>query len=310
MANLSLNRFTEGFRKIKIYRKFTLAIAASLIFLLFLLFILHGCISSELPDDAEFTAVHLTDLHLASDSNVTETPWTNKIIIGGYKLHKPCTGRAFQLLAKAVTLINDKIKPDIVVVTGDLTNNGDDTEALKTGLELLSLLKCPVIIAKGDHDVAKKAESKNVFESLFGPLDGFTILKGYSLFYIPHESNPETLKRLEKGISETQNSKAIRFLCMHRMLYASWGMKTLSKKYASTLLAPDNEMIMDILKKSSGQWIVLCGHSHTNYENTEGNITELCTASLAEYPHELRIVKIKAEKLYTKIINIDEPEPK
>ena len=274
----------------------------SLFTLAFLLFF-NGCASGYLPEDAELTVVHLTDLHLSTTGKVTETPWTHKIAIGGYKLHTPCTGKSFELLERAVASINEKIKPDIVVITGDIVDRGDDVEALKKGHEILGKLKCPLLIAKGDHDVASKPENKPVFESVFGKLSGSESAKGHSFIYIPFESNEETFKELEKNISASGNG--INFLCMHRMLWASWGMNELSKKYCSTLLSPDSDKIVELLGKSASQWVVLCGHSHTNYKDTSGNVTELCTSSLAEYPHELRIVKVKDGKVSTSIVTLD-----
>jgi len=277
-------------------------ICTSLFILAFLLFF-NGCASGHLPEDSELTVVHLADLHLSTIGKVTETPWTHKIEIGGYKLHKTCTGKSFELFERAVASINEKIKPDLVVITGDLVDRGDDVEALKKGHETLGKLKCPLLISKGDHDVASKPENKPSFESVFGKLSGSKSAKGHSFIYIPFESNEETFKELEKNISASGNG--INFLCMHRMLWASWGMNELSKKYCSTLLSPDSDKIIKLLGNSPGHWVVLCGHSHTNYKDTSGNITELCTSSLAEYPHELRIVKVKDGKVSTNVVALD-----
>ena len=86
--------------------------------------------------------------------------------------------KSFELFEKAVTVINEKIKPDAVVITEDILNTGDDIDALSKGTGLVRKLKSPVIIAKGDHDVAKNAENKNAFESAFGPLKGMATVKG------------------------------------------------------------------------------------------------------------------------------------
>jgi predicted MPP superfamily phosphohydrolase len=291
----------------------SLKVALCLTGVFILLALLGGCLwfqtrndSRYLPKNADLTVAHLTDLHLSSKGNLKETPWTHKIVINGYKLHKPCTGKSFELLEKAITVINEKIKPDIVVITGDILNRGDDTEALKKGHEVLAKLKCPVIIAKGDHDIASKPKNKSAFESVFGELDGVLSVKDFPFFYIPYESDDGTFERLKKAIDDSSPKSEIKFLCMHRMLYASWLMNKLSKKYCPTLLSPKRKMIIDMLEKSSGKWIVLCGHSHTNHEETVNNITELCTSSLAEYPHEFRIIKVKDGKIYTRIVKLDE----
>jgi len=264
--------------------------------------LLEGCFSSRLPQNAELTVVHLTDLHLSTRGRVTDTPWTHKIAIGGYKLHKPCTGKSFDLLEKAVAVVNGKIKPDVVVITGDIVDRGDDGEALKKGAEIIRKLNCPVVIAQGDHD-----KVGDRWESVFGNRDGLSEVKGFSFFHIPFESDAGTFKRLEERINGAQGKNRTKFLCMHRMLYASWLMNALSKRFygRTALLSPDHETIVNVLGKTADRWIVLCGHSHTTHEETHGNITEFCTSSLAEYPHELRILKVKGGKIRTAVVCLD-----
>ena len=266
-------------------------------------FSLHeGCFSSRLPQNAELTVVHLSDLHLSTRGRITDTPWTHKIVVGGYKLHKPCTGKSFELLEKAVAVVNGEIRPDAVVITGDIVDCGNDGEALKKGAEIIRRLNCPVIIAQGDHD-----KVGDRWEAVFGNRDGLSEVKGFSFFHIPFESDAGTFKRLEDGINGAQGHNRTKFLCMHRMLYTSWLMNALSKRFygRTALLSPDREAIINMLGKTAGRWIVLCGHSHTNHEGTHGNITEFCTSSLAEYPHELRILKVKGGKVWTSVMCVD-----
>lgn len=268
---------------------------------------LHGCVSRRLPKEADLTVVHLTDLHLSSRGGVTDTPWTHKMVIDGYKLHRTCTGKAFDLLEKAVAVINGKIKPDVVVITGDVIDHGDDVEALEKAAAIIRRLNCPVIIAKGDHDVAGTAENRERWNAIWGKLDGASEVKGFDFFYLPFEADRGTFKRLADGITGAPGKPALKFLCLHRMLYSSWLMDAFSKRtYGSMLLSPDRETILDLLGKTAGRWLVLCGHSHTNYEKTRGNITEFCTSSLAEYPHELRILKVKGGDVWTAVVSLDE----
>ncbi len=266
-------------------------------------FSLHeGCFSSRLPQNAELTVVHLSDLHLSTRGRVMDTPWTHKIVVGGYKLHKPCTGKSFDLLEKAVAVVNGEIRPDAVIITGDIVDCGNDGEALKKGAEIIRKLNCPVVIAQGDHD-----KVGDRWEAVFGKRDGRTEMKGFSFFHIPFESDAGTFKRLEDGINGAQGHNRTKFLCMHRMLYTSWLMNALSKRFygRTALLSPDREAIINMLGKTAGRWIVLCGHSHTNHEGTHGNITDFCTSSLAEYPHELRILKVKGGKVWTSVMCVD-----
>jgi hypothetical protein len=132
-------------------------------------------------------------------------------------------------------------------------------------------------------------------------------VEGVDFFYIPFESDGGTFKRLADSIGGAQGKNQPKFLCLHRMLYASWLMQAFSKRtYGSMLLSPDRDTILEVLGKSSDRWLVLCGHSHTNYETTRGNITEFCTSSLAEYPHELRILNVKGGDVRTAVVRLDE----
>lgn len=279
--------------------------AAILLLLLLCGIALALCLRSEEPPaDPELTIVHLTDLHLSSNGKVTDTPWKYKIEVMGYKLHWKCTGLSYDLLERAVTLINEKIKPDAVVVTGDIIDTGDDMDALRKCREILSKLKCPLIMAKGDHDIARKAPNKTVFTTEFGALSGVAMVKGRPFAYMPYETDAASFETLEKAAA-TPSPDGLRFVCLHRMLWASWGMSKLSKIYCPTLISPDVDRIMETLRKSSGRWIALCGHSHTNYESADGDVTELCTSSLCEYPHELRVVWVKGGKALSKVVTLD-----
>jgi len=248
--------------------------------------------------------VHLTDLHLDTNGKVSDTDWAHKLEIGGYKLHKPCTGKSFELLEKAVENINSKVKPDVVVITGDVINHKDDIAAMKKGRDILDRLNCPYIIARGDHEFPRKPGQEGLFESVFGKLDGIRSVKGFDFIYMPYEQDKKNIERLK--VFAGKKGSPFTFLCLHRMLFTSWGMNGLGKIYCRTLVAPDSEEILELLEENTGTWVVLCGHSHTNYEGSEGNVTELCTASLAEYPHEMRIIKVKDGELFTEVVEINE----
>jgi len=251
--------------------------------------------------EADLTIVHLTDLHLSTKAggNVA-TPWTHKIIIGGYKLHRKCLGRTASLLEQAVQAINTRIRPDVVVITGDIVDRGPDEAAFRKAQELIRQIKCPVIVVEGDHDIAGK---QHPFADYFGERDGARTVKGHDFFFIGFAPDRETLAKLESRLAGS-GSGDLRILCLHRMLRASYLMKKLSKKYCSTILSPSKDAILAMLKGSDGKFLVLCGHSHTNYRGKDGNVLHLCTSSLAEYPHELRIVKITDGKVATKVLRL------
>lgn len=268
--------------------------------------LLSSCALIAPPDriinrQADLTIVHLTDLHLSTKANGSvDTPWTHKIIVGGYKLHHKCLGRTASLLEQAVQTVNTRIRPDVVVITGDIVDRGSDEAAFRKAQELIRQMQCPVIVVEGDHDILGK---RHPFERYFGERDGVRTMKGYDFFFIPFAPDRETLARLESRMTGSKSGN-LRILCMHRMLRASPLMKKLSQKYCSTILSPSKDVILAMLKDSNARSLVLCGHSHTNYREQDGNVLHLCTSSLAEYPHELRIVKITDGKVATKVLRL------
>ena len=107
----------------------------------------------------EFLIVHLTDLHLSTRAKIEKsTPITHKIIISDYKLHRVNLYQSINLFTKAIQLINNAIQPDILVISGDLVNNREDTKAYEFIYEELKKLKCPYFIVLGDHDVSSTGD--------------------------------------------------------------------------------------------------------------------------------------------------------
>jgi len=256
---------------------------------------------SIIERQADLTIVHLTDIHLSTvTGGDVRTPWTHRIVIGGYKLHHKTLGRTVSLLEQAVEAINIKIRPDVVVITGDTVDRGSDEAAFEKARELIQQIQCPVIVVEGDHDIVGR---RHPFERYFGERDGVRTVKGHDFFFIPFNPTDGMLARLESRMDRSAPG-TLKVLCMHRMLRASPLMKKLSKKYCSTILSPAADAILATLKSRDGEFLVLCGHSHTNYREKDGNALHVCTSSLAEYPHELRIVKITDGKVATKVLRL------
>lgn len=254
---------------------------------------------------ADLTIVHLTDLHLSTraDGAVT-TPWTHRIAIGGYKLHRKCLGKSIALFEQAIELINSTIRPDVVVITGDIVDRGSDRAAFEQASALVRRLQCPVVVVEGDHDPCGK---EHPFTQYFGDRDGVKTVNGYDLLFLPYNAPDAALDRLQKGL-DRENAAGLRILCLHRMLRTSLLMDLLRRKYGVILLSPRKDELLPMLEQSGGPVLVLCGHSHTNYTERDGNITHVCTSSLAEYPHEMRIVKIRGAKIRTRTIRLSDLE--
>jgi len=253
--------------------------------------------------NADLVVVHLTDLHLSTRPNgATDTPWTHKIIIGGYKLHRKCLGRSVELFEEAVRLVNEKVHPDLVVITGDIVDQAKDINAWKAAARIIREIRAPVLVVQGDHDAPAGPET---FEKYCGPLYRTAVIKGVPFFVLPFNADEATLNRFEHDCAGTTSASGLKVLCIHRMLKASWLMRKLSKAfYCPTLLSPHRARLLRTLRNSQDNVLVLCGHSHTNYVSRDGNILHVCTSSLAEYPHEMRVLRITGRRVESRVLRL------
>ena len=211
----------------------------------------------HLPEGDGLTIVHLTDLHLDTQGKVMHTPWTHKIAVGGYRLHRPCTGRAFEYLEQAVSQIRNTIKPDVVVITGDVVNRGDDIEALKRGVSILSRLQCPVVVTQGDHDISRRKENSTVWNDVCGATHGCTLVNNTRFFFLPFAKDEVVFADILQAIRTVSDRDEVHFFCLHRMLWAPRLMDALARRYhGCSVLDPDREKIVEAMDASGARWVV------------------------------------------------------
>ena len=83
-------------------------------------------------------------------------------------------------LERAIALVNS-LKPDIALVTGDMTHRAGDVA--KDWPRLLELFKMPVAVAPGNHDLGNRVEKENLarYRSVFGADRKAFDLKGWRI---------------------------------------------------------------------------------------------------------------------------------
>lgn len=227
-------------------------------------------------------------------------PFTYKIRLFGYKFHRLDLYNSKKFLNKAVDLINNKIKPGLVIITGDIADDKTDTEAYRWAFNELQKLNVPYVVVLGDHDVDKDG-TKNKEQSWFkpGPFSG--IFQGYKIIGLPPFPGDKDIDWLKSELDRSKEREVI--VCHHRMLKAPFLMKVFSK-LSCPVRAPGAKEILQLFSKYDNIRLVLTGHSHTNYVSNKKNTKYITTSSLAEYPFELRLIRIDDKNITTKVYSI------
>ena len=263
------------------------------------LYIFASSVSAK--DQPQFTIVHLTDIHYTSTPPKTSSlSWKYHIHILGYKLHKKNLAECSRILRNTIQYINEKIKPDLVVITGDIVNRGDDKEGMRQAKDMFDKLNCPYYPVIGDHDLNKGPDRKRNYKEVFGEINYSLDYKGWHLIMLGVYPDDNALTWLKNELDENIDKPAI--LCMHRMLVASWLMKKLSRRYyCPEIISPVADQIIDILNNHGRVKAVLSGHSHTNYQVKKNKISYISTPSLMEPPYQFKVIKVYQDRISTSL---------
>ena len=166
------------------------------------------------------------------------------------------------LLTRAIDEINE-LKPDIVIITGDLTGNGYRRE-YDTFKNYISPIKCKnLIIQPGNHD------SRNVgyihFEDIFG--DRFTSFNFKDLAIVAADSSEPDLDNGQIGREyykwikkEFKKCKAddFKIFALHHHLVS------IPRTGRERNIVNDAGDVLEVLVESEVD-LILCGHKHVPY---------------------------------------------
>lgn len=296
--------------------------------LLFFIFSFSSCKNETV------TIVHTSDLHYLSPSLIENEEFLLRTMENGdgkNLLHSSLIADSF---------ISDmlSLKPDVVVLTGDLTLNGEieSNEELKEKLKKLKDEGITVLVISGNHDVNQKAyrytdssveEIKSLtsqeFENLWWDYGyGDAIEKDdWSNSYI-YEVSPKlwllcidsntgikgtirgvTLSWIEEKLKEA-NDKGIEVISFtHQNLFVhnpnyTWGYQL------------DNANKLIELYKKYNVKLNLSGHLHIQSIKEEDNITDIAVSSLINTPNQYGIVKVNGDKFSYKTKEISDKELK
>ena len=129
----------------------------------------------------------ITDLHYAKEKNLACPDRAGE--------------KAAQLLSEAAIRLNKEIKPDILLVGGDLINTPDDAFLLEELAEIFQTVNCPQIIIPGNHD-----PNPDIFYQYFQKPPEFMDIAGIRFLAFPEDlqtegynarRTPEDLERMK-----------------------------------------------------------------------------------------------------------------
>jgi 3',5'-cyclic AMP phosphodiesterase CpdA len=244
--------------------------------------------------DGAFRIGVISDAHVGA---TRQNRWHNQFL----------TDHPEETLASAVAALN-RAQPDVVLVTGDLTDTASEGE-LATARRVLDALTIPWIACRGNHDQPASGD-RAPFARAFGdrapvglvdhallPLpDGVVALVLDAAWgrdgddwrvWIPEEQVAAAVAALEAA-----RPAVALLVCHFPFVRQSEYIRSRDPqgKNAGTLW--DGEAVLAALAPHTARLLCFTGHQHFHHLVTGGNWLHCTTASLAEYPAEYRLVTL------------------
>ncbi len=220
------------------------------------------------------------------------------------------------LYEKAVKAIN-RLKPDFVVITGDLVNNKENRDQVAEFKRISSQInkEIPVWYLPGNHDIGQAPEQKDI--------DMFISDYGHDRFAFSHKAS--TFIGLNSSLIKADNPEA-------EELQYNWLKEELKKASGSAhlilfshypffvKLAIEPETYSNIshskrkkylsMMSQSGADAIFAGHLHNNssgrYEEIDMITTSAVGKPLAGAPSGMRIIKIYPDRIESVYYGLDE----
>ena len=220
------------------------------------------------------------------------------------------------LYEKAVAEIN-RLKPDFVVVTGDLVNLPDDPAQIAEFKRITATINpdIPVYLTPGNHDVGQAPDKES--------MSAYLTHYGYDRFSFKHKGSkfvgfnsslikadlPKLEKKqyrwLQKELRKSKNSHHLILFCHYPIF-----IKTLEEAENYSNFSLEKRQKYLTLFEEEDVRAVFAGHLHNNaavsYGRTELIITSAVGMPLGDAPSGLRIVKVYPDHIEHNYYGLDE----
>lgn len=247
------------------------------------------------PRPADFRFVHLSDTHCA---HATRNPRPRFLFDPS---HKDLV-RSFLLLEGAVRLINDEVRPDFVVVTGDLVDRPNDARSLARAKGILDRLKPPYHVVIGNHD------GRTAWDAVFGTERLRYVFRYRGWRFVALDSSRGRVAAADLAWLRTQlEAEADRraaVLLHHPLVLPPAQKAALRAVYGASLTLRNSPEVLRLLEGQRRVRLVLAGHGHLFARAERAGITHLMAPSLIAAGNGFTVVEVRGDEIHTSLRHV------
>jgi len=257
--------------------------------------------SHSKDDVCLFSFVQISDTHcLGKYERPPHLLSRTSFHIGRYKFHWRDSINSFSILQNTVEYINQKIRPNFLIHTGDITEYGKLAD-LEIAKKLLAKLSCPYYSLMGDND--GKAHSHSDYVKVFGQRCYSFDYQNWHIVILSVYPDDVELNWLRKDLSENAGKPSI--LATHHLIVGNFALWLIEKYLGIKMFMPRTREVLKILRNYPNVKLVLSGHCHTNFYWNKYGINFISTAALVEIPHRFKLFRVYRDKIVMTLFTAD-----
>lgn len=206
--------------------------------------------------------------------------------------------RSFRLLEAAVEDINRHVKPDFVVVTGDLVDRPNDVVSLRRVKAILDRLQCPCYPVIGNHDGA------GAWNRVFGAQWRNYVFRRSGWRFIALDSSrgrftPATLAWLRRVLDADKATPTA--LLTHYPLVLPEAHKAAARRLyrSGRLVLADADEVLGLLGRHRNVKGVFAGHCHVPVAVQQAGLAHYIAPALVTLGHHYAVVGVSGGRCAT-----------